>query len=204
MAVQRNRCDNAAYRSTARWNSRHRWWLTWMQLVVNAALSAASLRLCRASRASTAPTMQLHRSTARASAPALEGGENFPEGEARRRRQVQRAHGGAGNGAVARVYSARACWLSASPLAVTDRRRSQHSVTATRAQTALKSASGSLSVSKSPNISKLQSGINATLVNAIYRLLHVLHTQLHISAYHFHCIIFAYCTNTVHIVAVHI
>ena len=35
---------------------------------------------------------------------------------------------------------------------------------------------------------------------AIYRLLHILHIKLHISAY-FHCIFFAYLTNTVNIFA---
>ena len=35
---------------------------------------------------------------------------------------------------------------------------------------------------------------------AIYRLLHILHIKLHISAY-FHCIFFAYLTNTVYIFA---
>ena len=39
-------------------------------------------------------------------------------------------------------------------------------------------------------------GVHINAKYAIYRLLHMLHIKLHISAY-FHCIFFAYFTNTV-------
>ena len=43
-------------------------------------------------------------------------------------------------------------------------------------------------------------GVHINAKYAIYRLLHMLHITLHISAY-FHCIFFAYLTNTVYIFA---
>ena len=43
-------------------------------------------------------------------------------------------------------------------------------------------------------------GVHINAIYAIYRLMHILHIKLHISAY-FHCIFFAYLTNTVYIFA---